>query len=342
MPAPRKPKKVFIQFAIALVVAVMFGAAAIFVGFMVIQGAVSNSAAVQKEAEEKQLAAKAEQEKYQKMLDELKQAPRSFNVVKAVTDFSPGQPITKEMVTLSEVNERPSQGTLTMISQALGKVVKSPIMAGEPLDSGRLIDTGGFIAVEPGKRAITIQVDNIGGLAGALAPGAHVDVLTTVTQGEESITKTLLQNIPVVSVGGGGAGVSGTSGKGALAAGRDNVSGGHMAVTVVVNPKQAELLTFAGQLGGFQLTLRNFSDKQHASLSGADMTSLMTGLQPASVKQSLPSAPVTPASSGNGFHNVNYGPGDNLPAPSSGVPGNPKFSMQIYRGVGSETIDFQQ
>lgn len=339
MPAPRKPKKVFIQFAIALVVAVIFGAVAIFVGFMVIQGVSTNAQKVQKDAADRELAAKTEREKYQKMLDELKQAPKSFSIVKAVTDLSPGQPITKDMVTLAEVTERPAPGTLSMISHALGKVVKAPIISGEPIESGKLIDTGGFIGVEEGKRAITIQVDNIGGLAGALSPGAHVDVLTTIAQGDESITKTLLQNIPVVSVGGGGSS-SASSKRGSTLAAPKETSGGNMAVTVIVTPKQAELLTLAGQLGGFQLTLRNFSDKQHSPLSGADMTALMTGLQPASLKKELPAAPQMPAS-GNGFHNVNYAPGENLPAPSSGMPGNPKFTMQIYRGTGSETVDFQ-
>lgn len=340
MPAPRKPKKVFIQFAIALVVAVVFGAVAIFVGFMVIQGVSTNAQNVQKEAEEKQLAAKAEQERYQKMLEDLKNAPKSFNIVKAVVDLSPGQPITKDMVTLTEVNERPSQGTLTMISQALGKVVKSPIISGEPLEIGKLIDTGGFIGVEAGKRAITIQVDNIGGLAGALSPGAHVDVLTTISQGEESITKTLLQNVPVVSVGqNNSASASGPVKKGGGLSSPGN-AGGNSAVTVIVNPKQAELLTLAGQLGGFHLTLRNYSDRQDMALNGADLTSIMTGLQPASMQKELPAAPQLPTGA-SGFHNVNYGPDDNLPAPASGMPGGPKFSMQIYRGTGAETVDFQ-
>jgi hypothetical protein len=61
--------------------------------------------------------------------------------------------------------------------------------------------------------------------------------------------------------------------------------------------------------------------------------------------KTLPDAPKMPAvSKENGFHNVNFFPeAGNLPAPDagSGLSGS-KFSMQIYRGTGSETVDFQQ
>lgn len=346
MPAPRKPKKVFIQFAVALVVAVIFGAVAIFVGFMVIQTVSGKAATAQKEAQEKELAAKAERERYEKMLQQLKQAPRSYNVVRAAMDLSPGQPITKSMVTLTEVTERPAAGTLSMVSQALGKLVKTPIMSGEPLDSSKLIDTGGFVEVEEGKRAITVQVDRIGGLNGALSPGVRVDVLTTVAQENQSITRTLLQNILVIAVGDGGS--SDSSGKGVpkLAGPASRSKGksggdGNLAVTMVVSPKQAELLALAGELGAFHLTLRNYSDRQKTTLAGADMTALMTGIQPAALKKDLPAPPAMPPE-GSGFHNVNYSPGGNLPAPSPATAGGPRFTMQIYRGTGAETVDFQQ
>jgi pilus assembly protein CpaB len=340
MPAARKPKKIFVQFAIALVVAVIFGVSAIFAGFMVLQGVSSNAEKVQKEAEEKAEAAKAEQEKYLRLQEELSKAPQTYKVVNALTDLQPGQTITKDLVTLAEVNERPASGTLDRISQALGKVVKSPVMSGEVLDNTKLIDTGGSISVEPGKRAITIEVNNIGGLSGALAPGVHVDVLTTVSQADTSITRTLLQNIPVASVTAGGSSSTNQSAPREAA----NTSSGNvnLAVTLIVNPRQAELLTLAGKLGGFHLTLRNFSDHQKSDLAGADLTTLMTGLQYSTGKKNVPGKHKKPASD-SGFHNVNYSSGDsNLPQPSGARAGGPKFTMQVYRGAGSETIDFQQ
>jgi Flp pilus assembly protein CpaB len=339
MPAPRKPKKIFVQFAIALVVAVIFGGAAIFAGFMVIQGVSTNAEQAQKEAAEKAEAAKAEQEKYLKLQEQLSQTPQTYKVVQALADLNPGQPITKDLVTLAEVNERPAPGTLVRISQALGKVVKSPVMSGELLDNTSLIDTSGSISVEAGMRAITIEVNSIGGLSGALTPGVHVDVLTTVSQEDASITRTLLQNIPVVSIGDGG---SGSSQPGPRKVAKASSGNGNLAVTLIVTPRQAELLTLAGQLGGFHLTLRNFLDHQKPNLAGADLTSLMTGLQPSTLKKAAPGNLKKPASD-SGFHNVNYSSGDsNLPQPSGIKASGPKFTMQVYRGTGTETVDFQQ
>ncbi len=345
MPAPRKPKKVFIQFAIALVVAVIFGVAALGVGFVVIQTVSKNAEQVKAEAQRQADELKRKTEEIERQKKKLDAAPRSYKVVKALVDLKPGQPITQDMVAAVEVLERPSPATLSTISSALGKVVRSPVVSGDPLESSKLLDTGGFINVEKGLRAITIQVDSIGGLNGAIMPGSHVDVLITLTQGEDgTVTKTLLQNVSVVSVGASAPGSSGPSNGGARlsdAKPSSGGAGGALAVTLVVTPKQAEALTLAGQVGGFHLAMRSFGDNQKTALAGSDITSLMTDLQPGSMSKALPMPPKMP--SHNGFQNVNYSPGEELPAPSgTAAGGGPKFSMQIYRGTGSETVDFEQ
>ncbi|MCE3235834.1 MAG: cpaB [Vampirovibrio sp.] len=331
MPAPRRPKKVLVQFAVALVIAVVLGIGALVVGFSIINGVSSQAQKTQEDLlKEKQ---KLEDEKKRLMAEQasLDSKPRTFKVVQAVADLTPGQPITQEMVTVVTLDERPSTGTLNMLSQAVGKIVKAPIMKGEPLEMNKLLDAGGYVTVQDGMRAITINVDAIGGLNGALIPGSHVDVLTTVTKNDSSVTRTLLQNIQVVSVGN-------SSGSGAA---KPATAG--LPVTLIVTPKQAELLTLANTLGAFHLTLRNFNDKRTNRTAGADLTELMTGLSPAVMGKAMPPRmPQLPAG-GNGFHNVNYSPDAmNLPSPSAAGPSGSKFSMQIYRGTGTETVDFQQ
>ncbi len=341
MPAARKPKKIFVQFAIAMVVAVVFGISAIVVGFMVIQGISTNAEQVQKEAKAKAEAAKAEEEKYRRLQEQLSKTPKSYRVVKTLVDLKPGQTISKEILTLVEVTEKPMPGTLSLISQALGKVVRSPVVTGEPLESSKLLDTGG-ISVEAGMRAITIEVNNIGGLGGALPPGAHVDVLTTVVKEEEALTRTLLQDVPVVAVNPAGSSPQSNAVRSsAVSKLASPAAGGNYAVTLVVNPAQAELLTLAGQLGGFHLTLRNFSDTRKSTLAGADLTTVMTGLQPATMKGRLPARP-NRTNDKSGFYNVNYSPADNLPYPEPDAKAGAKFTMQVYRGTGAETIDFQR
>lgn len=228
-----------------------------------------------------------------------------------------------------------------MLSQAVGKMVKLPIMKGEALEMGKLLDAGGFINVRDGMRAITIQVDAVGGLNGSLIPGSHVDILTTVAQNEGRVTRTLLQDIQVITVGEGAPSAGGAA-NGSGGGTAKPVSTAGMPVTLVVSPKQAELLTLANTVGSFHLTLRNFSDKRTNKMNGADITTLMTGTEPDALSKILPSKPHAP-SGADGFHNVNYSPDAmNLPAPSAGAPSGSRFSMQIYRGTGSETMDFQQ
>lgn len=329
MPAPRKPKKVLVQFAVALVVAVVLGVVAIVVGFTIITG-VTNQAQVAKQEAEKRTA-EVEAEKRRLKAEQLsqQQSVKTYKVVQALADLEPGQPITQDMVTVVTSNDRPPMGTLTLLSQALGKMVKSPIVKGEPLDGSRLLDTG-YIMVNEGMRAITISVNIFGGVNGALVPGSHVDILTSVKEGEQLVTRTLLQNIQIATIGS------------SPNAGAHPSADGAIPVTVLVTPQQAQKLTLANGLGTFHLTLRNFNDKRNLQIPTEDLTGLMTGLQPGTGNiKSMQAAPKQ--AKNTGFHNVNYSPeSNNLPSPLDNTPAKSKYSMQIYRGTGSESVDFQQ
>ncbi len=333
--AQRKPKKVFVQFAIALVVALILGAGAVVVGLSIITNV---SVEADKKAKEAEAAKKqAEEEAARLRQQQQKVVKITYKTVEAVADIVPGQPITKDMVTLVESEMPPPSGAVTQLSQAVGKMVKSPIIAGEPVMQTKLLDGDGFITVNGGMRAITIKTDSIGGLNGALSPGVHVDILVTITNNDNTVSKTLLQDIQVISVGNssdaGGAG--GPGGRGASAGSRAG-----NAVTVAVTPKQAELLALANKLGSFHLTLRNFTDKNKNKLAGADMTELLTGVTPGQFPKTLPPPPEPAAGS---FQNVNFSnpDGANLPAPDANS-ATSKFSMTVYKGPASETVDFAQ
>lgn len=338
MPAARKPKKVFIQFAIAAAIAAVLGIGALVAGLTIITNITTEA---EKTKEEALAQAKAAEEEKARLLREQmqkEQEPSTFKIVQAMADIASGQVITREMLTVSEVPDRPESGSLHQLSQAVGKMAKVRITKGETLERSKLLDTSGLISVEAGMRAITIQVDGIGGLNGGLAPGARVDILATVDKDGKTMTRTLLQNIQVISSGGNSSAPSVAAKAGEMATQAIGGGGGE-AVTVSVTPKQAELLTLANQMGKFHLTLRNFNDKTTAKVSGADLTALMTGQQPSSRK--LPPRPSEMVSS-SGFHNVNYSPDQKLPGPTGPEKAASKFSMQIYRGTGTETVDFQQ
>lgn len=330
MPAPRKPKKVLVQFAVALVVAVVLGVVAIVVGFTIITGVTHQAQIAKEEAEKRSAEIEAEKRRMKAELESQQQSVRTYKMVQAITNLEPGQPITQDMVTLVTTPERPPVGSLTMLSQALGKMVKSPIIQGETLDNNKLLDAGGYIIVKNGMRAVCISVNLIGGVNGALVPGSKVDVLTSVKEGEQLVTHTLLQNVQVATVG-----INSTLN--ARPPSTDTIP-----VTVIVTPQQAQKLTLASSLGVFHLTLRNFNDKHNVVIPAEDLTGLMTDLPPGK-GQIKTMSKRTSSTSSNGFHNVNYSPeSNNLPSPLDTTPAKTKYSMQIYRGTGSESVDFQQ
>jgi hypothetical protein len=131
MPAPRKPKKVLIQFGIALAVAVVLGVVAIVVGFTIITGVTHQAQIAKEEADKRTAEVDAERRRLKEEQENQQQAVRSYKMVQAVVNLEPGQPITLDMITLATSPDRPPLGSLTMLSQALGKMVKSPIIQGE-------------------------------------------------------------------------------------------------------------------------------------------------------------------------------------------------------------------
>ena len=58
------------------------------------------------------------------------------------------------------------------------------------------------IALTPGNRAVSIEVDDTSGLEGHALPGAHVDVVLTYTQNGNLVSNIIVQNARVLSYGG--------------------------------------------------------------------------------------------------------------------------------------------
>jgi pilus assembly protein CpaB len=96
------------------------------------------------------------------------------------------------------------------------------------------------------QRAITMSVDEFTGVAGNIVPGDRVDVMGIFNVPEASgrnrtVVKTLLQCVPVLSVG-----YRGT-----------RLQQAYNSITLEVSPLEAELLFFAESQGTFKYVLRN-------------------------------------------------------------------------------------
>ena len=90
----------------------------------------------------------------------------------------------------------------------MGRGRLHPVKLNEPLLSGQLAlkEAGGGlpIIIPAGKRAMSVKVDQVIGVAGFTLPGTRVDILVTLDQVAgipDAITQIVLQNIIVLTAG---------------------------------------------------------------------------------------------------------------------------------------------
>lgn len=141
------------------------------------------------------------------------------SMVVAQSDLEPGAVIDKSMVTSKKIPPKyvPQGGIPEVhIDEVLGKVVKYPIVSGEPVVSERIGEpgeaaTGLSALVDDGMRAFSLAVETESGVAGMILPGNRVDILYTYEEplpalAEESFKRYrckaeyILQDIEVLAV----------------------------------------------------------------------------------------------------------------------------------------------
>lgn len=147
------------------------------------------------------------------------------------------------------------KGAFSKDTDVLDRPVASNILADEPVLEGRLASRGAGVGlapiIPPGMRGVTVRVNDVSGVAGFVLPNMRVDVLVTgrPPNGDNTMTQTVLQNVLVLSAGQN------------LQADARGQAISAPTVTLLADPKQAEVLTLANQEGHIQLILRNGSDQ---------------------------------------------------------------------------------
>ncbi len=141
-------------------------------------------------------------------------------------------------------------------SQVIGKIAKSKVFTGEPLNSNRVVDRKGgnvfSLGFSENKRAFTVRVNDVSGVGGFLQPDDHVDILASRKQpgpNEKGTAETLIQDIRILAVD--QESKSDDKGKPTLV----------RSVTLEMTPQQAEKVFGAQEQGSIQLTLRNPTDR---------------------------------------------------------------------------------
>lgn len=158
------------------------------------------------------------------------------------------------------------------------RVIRTTVLRGEPILEAKLAPVGtkgGLSAVIPeGKRAITVKVNEVIGVAGFALPGNYVDVMVNTRDDREDkpVSMIVLEHILVLAV--------------AQEASRDATRPKVVnAVTLEVTPEQAEKLDLARSVGQLSLALRNQVDKAPTVTAGVRKADLLrSAAAPAAVR----------------------------------------------------------
>ena len=202
------------------------------------------------------------------------QAKGGGQIAVAAVDVEIGAKLVPEMlrmVTWPAGNEPP--GAFAELAPLDGRVVKTSVTRGEPILEGKLAPAGtkgGLSAVvAEGKRAMTVRVNDVVGVAGFALPGNYVDIMVN-TQNEGSkrgdqdkaISKIVLERILVLAI--------------AQESSRDETKPKVVnAVTLEVTPSQAENLDLARSVGTLSLVLRNQVDPKPGATDGATKATML-------------------------------------------------------------------
>jgi pilus assembly protein CpaB len=210
-------------------------------------------------------------------------------VVVATADISLGQRITPDVL---KVVDWPTTsvppGAFNDVQKLDGRVLKESTLHGEPVLESKLSPVGtvgGLSAViNEGKRAITVRVNDVIGVAGFALPGNYVDIIVntekdpgmaTSAQRDQHISKIVLEKILVLAI--------------AQEVARDETKPKVVdAVTLEVTPDQAEKIDLARSIGTLSLVLRNQVDPQAATTAGATRSTLLDVAVPAPASAPAP------------------------------------------------------
>ena len=190
-------------------------------------------------------------------------------------------------------------GAFANPDEVVGRGLVMPVIQNEPILPMKLAGKGSGsglpVVIPEGKRAVSVRVNEVIGVAGYVLPGTKVDVLATASPSdkrEDMTTKLVLSNVQVLAAG--------------TKLEQDGEQGKPVSVTVVtllVTPEESEKLTLGATEGKIQLALRNPLDKEQPETPGIQPASLLgrAAARPAraggSARASRPVATVAAAAS---------------------------------------------
>jgi pilus assembly protein CpaB len=182
----------------------------------------------------------------------------------------------------------------TSIDRVVDKITIAPFSKGEQILMNKVTISGqeGSLSMKipPGKRAITVTVDNMSSVGGMLRVGDHVDIVGMVPipvmtadgkQATQMSSMPLFQDVLVLAVGQDFTSVGVRKG------------GDSNQITFALSPQEANLITFVQQQGKIQLVLRSPGDTQVQPVAPASWDMLFRTVMPQAY-QDQPEADIEP------------------------------------------------
>lgn len=200
---------------------------------------------------------------------------RSYSVAVAAKALPMGTLLTATDVKLvAWPQASPVAGAFTKVDEVVNRGLLSSVVENEPLTAAKVAvaEAGAGLAptIPPGMRAVSVKVDEVVGVAGFAVPGARVDVVVTLNQQEQSVSRVAVTNVQVLTAGT----------KYDQDQARDGKPLPVSVVTLLVTPEDAERISLAASVGRVTLALRNPMDPEATSTKGIRMASLMGAADP--------------------------------------------------------------
>ena len=200
------------------------------------------------------------------------QTEKQVRVVVATHDMPPGTLLRQSDIKVINFPERyVPKGTVLEPKDAISRVLLIPVNNNEPVLLSKISAPtnveGMASTIEPGFRAVAVQITDATGVAGMIQPNSRVDVLfTRPGTMAEAITSTILQNVKVLATGHQAT---------VAQAAADTRSTHTPVVTLLLTPPDAQKLELAKNQGKISLSLRNPLDSTAASDTGPVTTEVL-------------------------------------------------------------------
>src|SRR5262245_52011621 len=229
-------------------------------------------------------------------------ANKNVQVLVSNSDIPWGTKLTAEMMQMQELPAGVlPEGHFTSLEAIKDRVLLIDIKRNELLLDSKLAPlgaSGGVAAVtDPNKRAMSVKVDDVIGVAGFIKPADRVDVMVTIEpesgkQGHNTISKMILENVKVLAAG-----------TQMERKGKDEEPVQVQVITVEVDVEEAEKLALASTQGRLRLALRKPLNQERVLTKGANVGALLSSYRP---KQQ----PVKPGNDGDGGVRIELIKGD--------------------------------